>query len=290
MARNFTKRQPKPAMLGFHSECTALYIRVSTEQQADEGYSLDAQRARLAALCTANGWRLCDEHVYIDAGESGGSTARPAYQRMMAAIAEGAVNRVAVTKLDRLSRNTRDFLELLDFCDERKCSIVSIGESFDTGTPTGRAVVTVLMAFAQLERSQIKDRMMSGKQQKATQGGYNGAPTPYGYAYDGTPFHVDDAQAAIVKRIFTEFIGGAGLSEIASRLDSDNVPTAKGGKWAGATVRHIVRNGCYAGLAQWKGTETAGTFPPIISLELYESAVRRLQGLKPGKPARLTGA
>lgn len=99
---------------------------------------------------------------------------------MIAAIVNGVVNRVVVTKLNRLSRNTRESLELFDCGDERDCSIVSTAESFDTGTPVGRTEVTLLMAFAELERMQISDRVITGKGQKAQTGGFNDSGMLFG--------------------------------------------------------------------------------------------------------------
>jgi site-specific DNA recombinase len=183
MAHAMRKRQPKAVDLGIQTDCTALYIRVSTDTQAEEGFSLEAQRAKLEALCVANGWRVCDAHIYVDAGESGSQLIGQSSERCMMPLPMAPSTRVIVTKLDRLSRNTRDFLEFLDYCDSKRTAIVSIMESFDTGTPTGRAVVTILMAFAELERSQIKERVMTGKVQKARDGGYNGSRAPYGYTY-----------------------------------------------------------------------------------------------------------
>ena len=90
-----------------------------------------------------------------------------------------------------------------------------------------------------------------------------------------------------MRRIFYEFVGGSTMKDIAARLEKDQVPTAAGGAWAGATVRHILTNGLYAGKRQWAGVEMAiEEFPAIITVETYEAAVRRLKALKPGKPGR----
>ena len=289
MARKIVKRLPKSETLGMVTDCVALYIRVSTDKQADEGFSLEAQRERLIAYCTAQAWPVCQEHIYIDAGESAKSTSRPAYQRMIAAIDAGAVRRIVATKLDRLSRNTRDFLGLLDYCDAHNVGVVSLGESFDTSTPVGRAVVTILMTFAELERKQISDRVMSGKAEKARQGGFNGSAAPFGYIYADGAFTVDSDRAATVQRIFDTFLAGATMADIARELNADGTPTARGGKWASATIRWILSNGAYAGLSQWDGVETTdGTYPAIITPELYAAADARLRSLKPGKPAKVS--
>lgn len=282
MARKFTKRTPRSQSVSpERTDCAALYIRVSTQKQVDEGFSLDAQRARLDAMCAANGWTVCAEHVYIDAGESGKSAARPAYQRMTEAIEAGAVNRVVVTKLDRLSRNTRDFLEFLDYCDGRGCAIVSIAESFDTGTPTGRAVVTVLMAFAELERRQITDRVMTGKREKARQGGYNGARCPLGYTYENQTWQIAEPAATTVQTIFDRFTAGDAMKTIAADLNDAGASTARGGKWYASTVRYILTNGFYAGINQYDGIEPAQSeeWPAIVAPEVYEAAQERLNAL-----------
>ncbi len=291
MARKFTKRHTGTIdTLGATSDCTALYIRVSTDKQADEGFSLDAQKAKLTAQCVAQGWTVCPEHIYVEEGESGKSTDRPKYLAMIDAIEHGDVRRVVVTKLDRLSRNTRDFLALLDYCDARKVGIVSIAESFDTGTPVGRAVVTVLMTFAELERKQIAERVTAGRVQKASEGGWNGGRTPYGYiiAADGT-WTVDELAAGTVRRVFDDFNGlyaHATLTDIANALNVDGIPTQRGGRWHASTVRYILTNGAYAGLVQYNGqADVMGTHPAIITLDTYRKAQARLDALKPGRVA-----
>ena len=285
MARKIEKRT-KSTKLAITTDCTAIYIRVSTDKQADEGYSLDAQRNKLTGYCAAMGWNVCEDSIFIDAGESGKSTARPAYQRMIAAIDAGAVNRIVATKLDRLSRNTRDFLTLLDYCDARDIAIVSIGENFDTSDPIGRAIVTVLMTFAELERTQITGRVMTGKREKAQRGGYNGSQTPFGYTYQDSEFAIDDHAAAIVRRIFNEWNAGKPMAHIAASLNADGFSSPRGATWSTPGIRHMLHNGAYAGLSQWNGVEAqAGVYPAIIDVATYEAASSRLATVKPGRQA-----
>ena len=288
MARKATTRTTKAARqaaLGVGG-ATALYIRVSTDKQATEGFSLAAQREKLNAYCIANGWTADAAHIYVDAGISGKSTERPEYQKMLAAVAAGDVRRIVAVKLDRLSRNTRDFLGLLDYCDAHACGIVSIAESFDTSTPVGRAVVTVLMAFAELERSQIADRMQSGRDQKAREGERNGAPVPYGYRLEGGQWAAVEHQAATVKRIFEAFNAGASLRGVAAELNAGSVPAPKGAAWYPAQIRYILDNGLYAGVVQYKGNEGASTagIPAIVSRAQYDAAGARLARLTRGNP------
>lgn len=282
MARKATKTTGQAAAAQGQ---TALYIRVSTAGQAEHGYSLDAQRERLDAYCTAMGWAVDAEHVYVDAGVSGKSTERAAYQSMMAAAQAGAVTRIVAVKLDRLSRNVRDFLALVDTLGAWGCGLALLAEQFDSGTPQGRFALTMFASLAELERHTITDRMLSGKRAKAGAGGWCGGPLPYGYQWQGeltvTP---QPEQAATVRRVFDMFVLGWGLTEIARILDADGVPTAQGGTWDGNTVRYLLGNGAYAGLAQWDGTEAGSqTFDAIITPDVYELAQQRLAGLKRGR-------
>src|SRR5690554_6285411 len=107
MARPMTKR-PSAKQMTTNTKvvCTALYIRVSTDAQAKEGYSLEAQRDRLNSHCKAQQWSVCENHIYIDAGISGTSTTgRAALAGMMEAARRGEIDRIVAVKLDRLARN-----------------------------------------------------------------------------------------------------------------------------------------------------------------------------------------
>ena len=268
--------------------CTALYARVSTANQVD-GFSLDAQQAKLQAFCFAQGWDVCPDHIYIDAGESGKSTDRPAFNAMMQAAHDGKIARIVSIKLDRVARNVKAFLELVDELQAIGVDLVLLAENFDTGTPNGRFALTVFAALAELERSTIRDRVMTGRKQKALEGGFCGGNIPLGYTYDNNKF-TPNAHSKTVQAIFTMFNSGHSLTAIASHLDAQNAPTSKGGKWAIRQVRYILSNGAYAGLSQWDGVETTqGEYPAIITPETYETAQSRLATLKRGNPNFGTG-
>ena len=258
---------------------TALYVRVSTEKQADEGYSLDAQRERLQAHCVGQGWIVDPTHIYIDAGISGKSTDRPEFQRMLTAARAGEVGRIVAMKLDRLARNVRDFLALADELRGVGCELVMIKESFDTGTPQGKFALTMFAAMAELEAATIKERMLSGKAQKAAEGGWNGAPVPMGYTYSAGTWGIDEDGAAVVRIVFDLFNAGATLRAIARTLSTPERT------WHPAQVGYILRNGHYAGLIQWDGVEAQGIQPALVPLPDYEVAQMRLAGLRRGRPA-----
>ena len=287
MARKMSKRSGHNQVeLGAKVDCTALYIRVSTEKQADEGFSLDAQESRLRAYCEAQQWNVCPGHIYIDAGISGKSTDREQFQAMMQAAKLGDIKRIVTMKLDRLARNTKDFLQLVETLQGDGCDLVLIKESFDTSTPQGKFALTMFAAIAELEASTITERVMSGKSQKATDGGYNGAQCPLGYTYQDAQFAIDKNAAQTVRDIFGSFVNGQSMAEIARSLNAGNVKTAKGGAWYISTVKYILSNGFYAGLAQWNDTEVKGSHPAIISRRTYEDTHNRLMGLKPGRASK----
>lgn len=288
MARKIAKRQGKQLELGHKVDCTALYIRVSSEQQVKEGYSLEDQEKRLRAYCEAQGWPVCADQVYVDAGLSGKSTAgREAFGRMLQAAERGDIKRVVASKLDRIARNTKDFLGIVDTLQSYGCDLVLIKESFDTSTPQGKFFMVMTAAMAEFELSTIAERTFNGKVQKASEGGYNGSAIPLGYSFQGKdkPFAIDQNGAETVRSIFQWFCEGVGMANIANRLNLKGVGTAKGGKWYASTVKYILSNGLYAGLAQWDDVETVGAHPPIISTETYEQAHARMLTIKPGKPA-----
>ena len=250
-----------------------IYLRVSTESQADEGNGLPAQRTALLARCSKEGWT--DIHEYVDAGISGKSTeGRAEFNRMMADAKAGAIQVVMAAKLDRIARNTIDFLQTADELTKAGCRLVMLEPDIDLGTDTGRVMATMFAAFAEWERKLIAQRVMSGKVEQATAGKFNGSPTPFGYNDDWT---VIEDEAAIVRRIFAEFNADKTFAGIARGLAADGITTRSGATWQHPQVKHIVRNGVYAGLRQWNGKTrpAADGFPAIIDMATWEAAEAR---------------
>jgi site-specific DNA recombinase len=266
---------------------TALYIRVSTQLQADEGFSLAAQSERLNAYCVAQGWTVTA--TYTDAGVSGKTTERPQFQAMLDAAKAGTIKRIVAMKLDRVARNVREFLATVDQLKEWGCDLVLVKESFDTSTPHGRFALTMFAAMAELEASTITERVMSGKEQKASNGGekgyFNGARIPLGYSYSNGVFTVIDSEAATVASIFAMFNAGESLRSIARHLEEQGAATKAGGKWHPETIAIILRNAQYAGFAQWDGKEVRRVYSAIVTPSVYAAAKARLESLTRGRPA-----
>jgi site-specific DNA recombinase len=192
---------------------TALYVRVSTAEQAKEGYSIGEQLDRLTKYCEAMKWEVYKS--YTDPGYSGANTNRPGLQDMLADIRNGKIDKVVVYKLDRLSRSQKDTLNLIeDNFLAYNCDFVSLSENFDTSTPFGRAMVGILAVFAQLEREQIKERMSMGKEARAKEGKWHGGVNPIGYDYIDGQLVINDYAAMQIKEVYERFLDGEPLRSI----------------------------------------------------------------------------
>ena len=156
------------------------YVRVSTEEQARQGVSLDAQRDRLRAYCAAHGHSLAG--IEADEGVSGKVPPgrRPGLSRALAAVRAGRAGGLLAVRLDRLSRSTRDVLDLADDSARRGWRLVSVDEALDTGTAAGRLVLTVLAGLAQMEREQVGERVRAAMDRVAREGRPRSRFAPFG--------------------------------------------------------------------------------------------------------------
>lgn len=272
-------KQVEQAELGLQVDATALYIRVSTQLQAEEGTSLDNQRETLLAYCAKNGWIVDDAYIFVDAGISGKSTDRPQFQAMLQAAKDGKVKRVIATKLDRIARNLKDLLETVDQLNAKGCALIVLDQNFDTSNPSGKFFLQMMGAIAELERSMISDRVMSGKRQNASEGTFNGARIPYGYSYSNGEFAVNEAQATTVRIIFKRFISCETMLGIATALNDAGILSPTGKQWSHQGVRYVLTNGFYAGLAEWDKESKAGAQPAIVDRETFEAAAAKLATL-----------
>lgn len=253
----------------------ALYVRVSTTSQMEEGYSIEEQKAKLESYCDIKDWHIYK--VYTDGGFSGSTTERPALEQLIKDAQSKLFDTVLVYKLDRLSRSQKDTLYLIeDIFLKNNIEFVSLLENFDTSTPFGRAVIGLLSVFAQLEREQIKERMQLGKLGRAKSGkSMMWAKTSYGYNYDKETgsMTVNEYEALAVKEIFTSYLAGMSITKLRDKIN-DEYP--KQPAWSYRTIRGILANPVYCGLNQYKGQTFQGTHKPIISLVDFEQTQREL--------------
>lgn len=256
----------------------AIYTRVSTEDQAKEGFSLASQRERLRAYCAARGWEVVKE--YIDEGHSGRSTNRPAYLRMLEERDDWDI--LLVIKMDRIHRNSKNFMEMMDRLKEWGKEFNSMSESLDTSTAMGRFVMDIIQRIAQLESEQIGERVYWGMEQKAKDGaGILGFQSPYGYRNDDGDLVVVPEEATVVRLIYKLFLDGNTDHAIAQELSSSGLPTKQGGAWARQTVKKILQNPVYCGYLRWQDHVYDNGHEAILDVETFNAAqVKRYKRAK----------
>lgn len=231
------------------SAIIGIYARQSLDKK--DSISIESQ----IDLCKQN----CDNGrqflVFQDKGFSGKNTERPGFQSMMDAVREGKVEKIVVYKLDRLSRNIGDFANLWKELDYFHVQFASVRESFDTSTPMGKAMVFIILTFAQLERETTAVRVKDNYYIRIKSGSWPGGPAPYGFdnvkIEEGgkrIPSLQTNDRIEIVKRIFYEYAEpDSSLGSIAKRLTEEGVtsPKRKGNSWDNVTVARILHNPVY---------------------------------------------
>lgn len=245
------------------------YVRVSTTEQAKEGYSMQEQASRLQKYCEAHDWKVYK--IYSDPGYSGATMDRPALKQMLKDISEGKLNKVLVYKLDRLSRSQKDTLYLIeDKFLANDVDFSSMHENFDTSTPFGRAMIGILAVFAQLEREQIKERMGMGREARAKQGYFAGnKQPPYGYNYVNHELIINDYEAMIVRRIYDLGKQGTGSWSIARILEEEGYKP-RNEHWVHQSINNILTSRIYIGEVSFGGRWYKGRHDPIISFDDFE--------------------
>lgn len=182
-----------------------LYLRVSTEMQVD-GYSLEAQKNCLKKFAERE--ELVIAGVYEDAGKSGKSIeGRPAFRRMLSDIESGAgIDYVMVYKLSRFGRNAADILNSLELLQTYDVNLICIEEGIDSSQTSGKLLISVLSAVAEIERENILEQTMNGRREKARQGKWNGGPAPYGYMIKDEILSINEEEAEIVRTIYDKYV------------------------------------------------------------------------------------
>ena len=254
----------------------AIYVRVSTTNQAEEGYSIEEQKDKLSSYCNIKDWSVYK--IYTDGGFSGSNTKRPALEQLIRDAKKKLFDTVLVYKLDRLSRSQKDTLYLIeDVFIKNGIEFLSLQENFDTSTPFGKAMIGLLSVFAQLEREQIKERMQLGKLGRAKSGkSMMWARTSYGYDYHretGT-VTINPVQSLAIKFIFEQYLSGRSITKLRDDLN-DKYP--KEIDWNYRAVRTILANPVYCGYNQYKGQVYPGNHEPIITEEDFNKTQEELK-------------
>lgn len=229
-----------------------MYSRVSTEMQV-EGYSLEGQITRMKSF--ADREEMIIVKKYEDAGKSGKSIAgRPAFQNMLDDIKGGEqIDYILVYKLSRFGRNAADILNSLELIQDYGVNLISVEEGIDSSQASGKLLISVLSAVAEIERENILEQTMNGRREKARQGLWNGGPAPYGYTLNGDSLEINESEAETVRLIFDKFANSdVGYGGVAKYLNLTGITKNrhKGSDitvWSARNVQCILDNPVYIG-------------------------------------------
>ena len=281
-----------------------LYTRVSTLMQT-EGYSLEAQRQKILEYAKFRDFIVAGE--YSDAGFSGKNIAgRAQFQQMMADIEskKDDITYVLVFKLSRFGRNCADTLNSLKFMQDYGVNLICVDDNLDSSAATGKLMISVMSAMAEIERENINAQTKAGHEQKAKEGGWNGGPAPYGYTLENGQLIVQEDEAEVIREIYNLFVNTAyGPSKVAKEINKKykKIPRANGylDSFTMALVKDILDNPVYTGriaygrhttekidgkrnefhivkqTAKEKIIMAEGQHKAIVSLEVWEAAQQK---------------
>lgn len=251
----------------------AIYLRVSTDDQAQEGYSLENQEFSLRAYCSAKGWEIY--RVYKDEGYTGRNVRRPGYQKMLED--RDSWDMILVYKMERIHRNSRAFMEMMDNLQHWGKEFSSMNELLDTSTAMGRFVVDIIQRIAQLESEQIGERVYDGMKQKALgSGGFLGRSTPFGYDYIEGNYKVNDKEARIIKLLFELYLAGYSVRKLSRLMNEKKRSERIKKKWSPQGINWILKNPFYCGYDVWDGIVRKDTHPGIIEVNEFNRVQKRM--------------
>lgn len=277
----------------------ALYARVSTEEQAKEGYSIAAQISEIRKYAEQNGLEIVDE--YVDEGASGKSiSGRPQMKRLLKDANQQNFGVVIIYKIDRLARKLKDALEISETLERNNVRLISLNEKFDTTTAFGRTAFQMICSFAELERNNIVERVKLGMEQRAKEGKFNGGKV-LGYDNIDKELVINEYEAVIVRKIFDYANQGLGYKAITRRLNEEGYRSKMDKPFNVCGIKTILNNPIYIGkirynqLQNWSEKRrngknpdyllVDGTHESLIATELWESVHQKL-GRRSYKPSR----
>ena len=226
-----------------------IYVRVSTDDQRDNGYSIDSQLRMIKEYCEKNDYNIVD--VYNDAGHSGKDLMRPEMQRLLTDIKSKKIDKLIAIKVDRLTRNNYDGFWLLNYCEEHDVKIELILEPYDVSTANSEMIFGMNLVFGQRERKEIGARTKRAMEEMALEK-IHPSKAPYGYIRNKETGHleVEPIEAQVVKDIFELCKQGNSTRSIATIM-KDNNAYLKQGKWASDRIYKILTNAIYIGIFEY---------------------------------------
>jgi site-specific DNA recombinase len=269
----------------------ALYIRVSTDEQSKEGYSLDAQLDKLEAFCYSQGWGVAK--IYREEGQSAKDMNRPQLKKLIKELDD--IDVVLVYKLDRLSRSVADINKLLQTFEENDVSFKSSTEPYDTTTSQGKLLINIFASLAQFEREQLAERVYMGMTKKAELGERNGGRAPFGYKLVDGKLVIKEDEASIIREMYRLYLSGKGIRSIVLYMQQFGINKDI------RTISRWLENPVYVGKLRWGNRSKMDTMiydniahTAIIEEETFEKVQllrnkRTIEGKKATSPFHFSG-
>jgi site-specific DNA recombinase len=252
-----------------------IYLRVSTKEQAEEGYSIPAQAVACRRFIADHGWELADE--YVDRGESARTADRPQLQALLARLAEDpSIDCLVVHKLDRLARNLEDHAAVRAVLRKAGVQLHSVTETLEDSA-SGKLVEGILASIAEFYSANLGQEIRKGMDQKAAQGGWP-ARAPFGYrnvrrdgaGRRGESVLEPDQQSPLVVWAFERYATSElSLASLTEALAEKGLRNRLGNPPGVSAIHRMLRNPVYAGVVRWRGVEREGTHTPLVSRELF---------------------
>jgi DNA invertase Pin-like site-specific DNA recombinase len=272
------------------------YVRISVDR--DNETSTESQEERIRAYCAAHGWGVVD--LIVEPGRSAFKatrTSRPGFRRVMDLVRTGAADVLVVWKIDRAARDLRDMLDLVDELKEHGVRFVSVTESFDTSTASGRMLMQVLGSLAEMESATKSERIQAWQEQRRTNGATPTGPRPYGYRRERNRLHIDPAEAEVIREAADRVLARQSLGSIVADLEQRGVKGKNGTPLTDRALRKIligpsiaacreVEPGVFVESTEWKPILTRKRWDRVRAF-LTDPA--RRSGPGPGRRWLLTG-
>jgi DNA invertase Pin-like site-specific DNA recombinase len=255
----------------------AIYTRVSSQKQVDEGHSLDAQRKACEAFAEAKGWTV--GKVYTDEGVSGAKKSRPALDELTSAIEAGQVGVLVSPWMDRIGRSAAHNQTLYELFDRAKIALwTPDGKRYDGDSAAAKLTRSAMAMAAQFERDMISERVTASNPGKAERGSYHGGPVPFGYELGDDGLVVCEPEAKWLRLMFKRYAyEGASFHALAQEFKAEGVPTRRGGAWRGKSISLRLENDIYIGKVSG-GHD--GKHAPLIDLDTWRAVQTRLAATK----------
>jgi len=242
----------------------AIYVRVSTQDQAQHGFSLNAQQEALQNYAKALGYEIFK--IYRDEGKSAKDMKRPELQNLLQDAESKKFSAIFIYKLDRFSRSLKDLILTIDKLKELGVDFVSLQDKIETTSASGKLMFHIISAFAEFERNIIGDRTKFGMERKAKEGGFI-TKAPRGYKLIDKQLIPHEEDAKKIQDIFEEFLNSdISLTKLAKK---NNMTTAG--------IKKLLKNMTYLGKVRFAGQISEGQHKPLISANLFNKVQIKLQ-------------